>query len=222
MTEITTSGRLYDGAFHTFAERMERLLDYANAVAPSVNKNERLISELVDSLVVLAVTRLQAFFTSLVSLGTPRREREIRKHFRKHGHEKALTCDMPTLVKLVRNRVSFEDGGKRLDNVFRLVLECSVWPSDEVRDVVLELALLRNLIIHGGGQDWSQDGVAVAAYASQFKRADVLSVRRYGELATYSIDHRKALLFLRDAIRAVVVEQVKYLEERLTQGRHSP
>jgi hypothetical protein len=64
------------------------------------------------------------------------------------------------------------------NRVFRLILRCSVWPSNEVRDVVLDLALLRNLIVHNSRQDWSQDGVMPAAYAAQFRGADVLSARR--------------------------------------------
>ena len=42
----------------------------------------------------------------------------------------------------------------------------------------------------------------------------MLSVRRYGEFAVYSVDHYKALLFVREATLGVV-EQLKYLEQRL-------
>jgi hypothetical protein len=71
---------------------MVRLLDYANAVAPSLKAQPRLLPELSDSLVVLAVTRLDAFFRSLVSLGARAREQQIRKHFQKHGSKDARTC----------------------------------------------------------------------------------------------------------------------------------
>lgn len=203
-----------ESAFHTIQNRMVRLLNYATVVAPSVVDKPDLLPELADSVVVLVVSRLDAFFISLVSLGTRHRERTIRKHFCKHGHEQARNCDLPTLVKLVRRRVSFEDAGKRLDNLFRLIFQCSVWPSDDVRDVVLDLVLLRNLIVHSDGSDWSQDGVVAAAYATQFRRADVLSVRRYGEFTVYSVDHYRSLLFVKDATMNVV-EQLKYLEARL-------
>lgn len=193
---------------------MVRLLDFANTVAPSVKGNPQLVSELAESLIVLAVTRLDAFYGSLVSLGVRHREQEIREHFQKQGHENARTCDLPTLVRLVRRRVSFEDGGKRLDNLFRLVFQRSVWPSAGNRDLVLDLVRLRNFIVHSSGQDWSQEGVSPATYASQFKRADVLAIRRYGDLATYSVDHQKALLFLRDGAQAIV-EQTKYLRQHL-------
>jgi hypothetical protein len=196
---------------------MTKLLEYATLVAPLVAEDPKLLPELADSVVVLVVARVDGFFQDMVSLGTRHREGAVRKHFHKHGNAQARSCDLPTLIKLVRNRVSFESGGKRLDSVFRLIFRCSVWPSDEVREVVLDLALLRNLIVHNSGQDWSQDGVTPAAYAAQFRGADVLSTRRYGEFGVYSVDHYKALLFVRKATLCVV-DQLKYLEERIVRG----
>jgi len=201
-------------AFQTIQRRMVQLLEYASVVVPSIREYPHLTPELADSVVVLIVARLEAFFNDLVSLGTRHREDTLRKHFQKNGHKDARTCDLPTLVTLVRGRVSFENGGKRLDNLFLLMFQCSVWPSSDVRDVVLDLVLLRNLIVHNCGIDWSQDSVVPAAYASQFRAADVLSVRRYGEFAVYSVDHYKALLFVKDATLNVV-KQLQYLEQHL-------
>jgi hypothetical protein len=42
----------------------------------------------------------------------------------------------------------------------------------------------------------------------------VLSVRRYGTYAVYSVDPHRALLFVREAMVGLV-EQLKYLEQRL-------
>jgi len=209
-------------AFQAVRRRMTQLLGFATAAAPAVRDRPDLLPELADSVVVLAVTRYESFPAEVVSLGTRHREHAVRKRFAKHGHPEALTCDLRTLVKLVRRRLKFEDSGRRLDNLFNLMFRCSVWPSDDVRDVVLGLILLRNLIVHSGGQDWGQDGVVAAAYAAQFRRADVLSVRKYQDLAVYSVEHFKALLFLRDAVAAIVA-QLKYLEEHVaaaTCGTH--
>jgi hypothetical protein len=203
-----------DSAFHSIQRRMVQLLEYATMAAPLVAQDPKLLPELADSVVVLVVARLDGFFQDMVSLGTRHRERVVRKHFHKHGNERARSCDLPTLIKLVRSRVSFESGGKRLDNLFQVIFQCSVWPSAEVRDVVLDLALLRNFIVHNSGQDWSQEGMTSAAYAAQFRGADVVSTRRYGEFAVYSVDHYKALLFVRNATLCVV-DQLKYLEERI-------
>jgi hypothetical protein len=193
---------------------MTRLLEFATAAAPAVGERVDLLPELADGVVVLAVARLEAFLIELVSLGTRHREDTVRRQFAKQGDSHARNCDLRGLVKLVRRRVSFKDAGRRLDNVFQLIFQCSAWPSDDVRDAVLDLVLLRNLIVHSDGHDWSQDAVVAPAYAAQFKRADVLSVRRYGDLAVYSVDHFKALLFLREAITAVV-SQLTHLEARV-------
>jgi hypothetical protein len=201
-------------AFQSIQHRMVSLIEYASAAAAVLKDDGQLLPELADSVVVLTVSRLDSFFIHIVSLGTRHREQMLRKHFAKHGHPSAMTCDLPTLVKMVRRRVSFEDGGRRLDNLFKLIFNCSVWPSDQARDVVLDLVLLRNFIVHGSGHDWSHDGVVSADYATQFRHADVLTVRRYGGYAVYSVDAYRALMFVRDAM-AGVVEQLKYLEKRL-------
>jgi len=193
---------------------MVQLLEYGTVAAPVVAQDPKLLPELADSIVVLVVARVDGFFQDMVSLGTRHRERAVRRHFHKQGNERTRSCDLPTLIRLVRSRVSFESGGRRLDNLFRLIFRCSVWPSDQVRDVVLDLALLRNLIVHNSGQDWSQDGVMASGYAVQFRGADVLSNRRYGELTVYSVDHYKALLFVRK-VTLCVVDQLKYLEEHI-------
>jgi hypothetical protein len=201
-------------AFQTVQKRMVALLEYATAAAPVIKDDPRLLPELADSVVVLAVSRLDSFFIDVVSLGTRHRERMLRKHFIKHGQKGAQSCDIPALVKMVLRKVSFEDGGRRLDNLFQLIFRCSVWPTDAVRDLVLDLVLLRNFIVHSSGQDWSHDGGVPADYAMQFRRVDLLSVRRYDTYAVYSVDPHRALLFVRDAMLGLV-EQLKYLEQRL-------
>ncbi len=48
---------------------MVALLEYATAVTPALKSDIRLLPELADSVVVLAVSRLDAFFIDVVSLG---------------------------------------------------------------------------------------------------------------------------------------------------------
>jgi hypothetical protein len=205
-------------AFRTVQRRMTALLEFANAATSVVQGNIELIDELSDSVIVLAVSRLEAFFIDVVSLGTRHREAVLRRHFAKHGHASARTCDLPALVTLVRRRFTFEHDGKRLDNLFQLIFRCSVWPTDDARARVLDLVLLRHFIVHSNGQDWSQDGAVVAAYANQFRVADVLEVVRLGKFATYSGNPYKALLFCREALLGVV-EMLKYLEQRIVRDQ---
>ena len=202
-------------AIQTMLQRMTQLLNYATAVAPCVKQNPELMTELSESAVLLMAARLDAFLATLVSLGAQCRERTVRKQLWKDGNEVALSCETPDLVKLVRDRVSYKKGGKRLNNLFHLILGCSVWPSDKVRDDALDLVLLRNMIVHGDGRDWSQDGVRPAEYASQFRRhANLLRVSRYGDLVTYCVDPGEVLPFIKDAALNII-DEIRYLDQRL-------
>jgi hypothetical protein len=159
------NGPSLESAFHTIKRRMAALLEYANVALSAIKDEPTLLAEHADSVIVLAVSRLDWFFQDVVSLGVRHRDHVLRRHFAKHGHKNAMGCDLPTLVKMLRRRVSIKDGGSRLDSIFRLMFRCSVWPTDEIRDTVLDLVLLRNFIVHGSGQDWSHDGSMPADYA---------------------------------------------------------
>lgn len=65
-------------AFQTIQRRMVQLLEYASVVVPSIREYPHLTPELADSVVVLVVARLEAFFNDLVSLGTRHREDTLR------------------------------------------------------------------------------------------------------------------------------------------------
>ncbi len=79
---------------------------------------------------------------------------------------------------------------------------------------LVDLILVRNMIVHASGRDF-RFLAQQAAYAPQFRRADVLNKREYGaEMAVYSLDYYKALLFFQQAV-LVAVEQLKYLESKI-------
>jgi hypothetical protein len=203
-----------DSAFSSFRGQLHQVVDFSNAAAPTVVSDKKLVAQLRDSVIVLAVARLDGFFQAVVSLATRHRESDLRALLVQEGHPQAGSCSLPVLVKLVRRKVSFEKEARRLDGVFHFLFGCSVWPNDEVRELVLDLVLLRNLIVHSDGHDWSEDGVHEAAYASQFRRAVVLDERRDGEFVTYSVNSMKALLFFRTATVAIG-DQLQYLKARL-------
>jgi hypothetical protein len=73
-------------AFQTIQHRMVSLIEYASAAAPALKDDIQLLPELANSVVVLAVSRLDSFFIHVASLGTRHREQMLRKHFAKHGH----------------------------------------------------------------------------------------------------------------------------------------
>lgn len=202
------------GAFDDTLKKMIALLEYATVAAPSLSSDVRVLEVLSDSVVVLAVARLEGFFVHVVSLGARHKEPTLRAHFIEHNHPEASSCNLPALIKLARRRVKFDKGAKRLANLFQLMFKCDLWPSGEVRDTVLDLVLLRNMLVHNDGADVSHEGEITADYATQFRRADVLTVRRFGTLAVYRVDRYRALMFVREALSAVI-EQLRFLEKAL-------
>lgn len=93
-----------DVAFQELENKLVQVLEYATAVAPLASEKAEVLSSLAESLVVLVVVRIDEFFKSLVSLGARHKEQVVRAHFRKQDVPHAGTCDLPTLMKLVRGR----------------------------------------------------------------------------------------------------------------------
>jgi hypothetical protein len=200
--------------FHTVQRQTVQLIDFARLVVPIVKDNPKYAQELSDSLVVLVVVRLEAFYSALLSHGARHREGAVRRHLAKNGHPDAKACIFPHLVRLVRTQVSFKKEGAKLDRLCRVMFGQPLWVSDEARDVILDLILLRNLIVHNAGGDWSQDDVMEATYGTQFRVCDALRVSRYGEFVVYNVDHYKSLQFMQTAILSIVKE-LQYLEEHV-------
>ena len=102
-----------------------------------------------------------------------------------------------------------------MSRIFDALFGCSPWPSAEVRDVILDLVTVRNMIVHQGAAEVGDEGVG--PYAHQFRRADLFNVRHYGEFSIHEIDPLKALLFYRDALPQMQA-QAHILSEKLVKS----
>lgn len=200
--------------FQTVQRQTVQLLQFARLVVPIVQENPKYAQELSDSLVVLVVVRLEAFYTNLLSHGARHREGAVRKHLVKNGYPDAKACILPQLVRLVRSQVSFKKEGAKIDRLCRLMFQQPLWVSADVRDVILDLVLLRNLVVHNAGGEWSQDEVIEATYGTQFRTCEVLTVKRYGEFVVYNVDYFKSLQFMQKAVLSIV-EELRYLNEHV-------
>jgi hypothetical protein len=200
-------------------QRLQEAISYMQAVTPCIAGKPALLRVFVDSSIVLAVAQLEAFLRSLVGTAAHVRHAALRKHLARNAsrHEQAQvrTCDLQQLVRLAGRRVSFENQGKAIDRLFAVLFGCSPWPSHDQRDVVVDMAMVRNMIVHHGGTDVGLGDVG--QYARQVRRSDVLTVRRYGDLAVYEVDSPKALLLYRDAMQALVA-QTYHLREQLVKS----
>jgi len=206
-------------ALDGYNSRLREMAEYNTAVLPYIAERRAGLRVLVEASIVLSVAYLDDFLKALVGTAAPHREKALRRYLTKNGSDEAKrqarTCDLLTLVKIAKSRLSFQKGGASIDGIFRAEFGFSPWPSEEVRDVILDLSLVRNMIIHAGS---AEVGVGdVGQYARQIRSADVFTVSRYDELVIHRVDPFKALKFHHAAL-TVLVTQVDYLRKQLVES----
>jgi hypothetical protein len=191
--------------FSIYEMRLGSVTAYVRAVTPIIAVESASLGIFLEGSLLLIVADLEHFLKGLVGSAARNKESALRRHLAKNADEAAQTrirrSDIFALVQLAKSRVSFERNAAPLDGIFRAMFDCVVWPSEEVRKVLLDLYLVRNMIAHTGGADVGIGGEG--GYAKQLRRADVFVVRSYGEFSAYHLDPLKALLFFQDALVAV-------------------
>src|SRR2546422_4729447 len=127
--------------------QLARLADYLNAVSPCVEKQPQAFPLFVESLTITAVALHEHFLAALVAGAAHHRDATLRKYFADDGneHEKkvALDCDLGTIIRLAKRRISFQKGGARIVRLFSVLFEMPPWPSEETHHTILDLVLLR-------------------------------------------------------------------------------
>jgi hypothetical protein len=159
--------------------------------------------------VVLTVAIFEEFLKSVLSFSCHKREAALRGHFAALGNPAeratAATCDRPTLVRMVRRRVSFRQDAQQLRRVFDVAFGFSPWPSPDAATLILDLVRLRQVIVHEGGR-------LSAESAAQFATAGVIDQTEYQDLVTHRLNQNGALLLWGNATNALI-EQAKYFRE---------
>lgn len=204
------SGPFLETAFFGYNTRFAGLESYTKAVVGYVlqlplAERERACGVFAQGSIVLAIAYLEDFLQGLIGMATRPREKALRRYLAKDGtpdhRAKVTACSIPELVKFAKARISFRQG-KRIESIYQAVFACSPWPSDDVRDLIMELARVRHVIVHSGSADVGIEDVG--PYVSQLRRAaDVFNVRTYGEFTTYTFNAEAALRFFMTALMAM-------------------
>jgi len=130
--------------------------------------------------------------------------------------KRVKSYDLRELVRRAKSTLSLSKGeGASVSKMLDALFGCSAWPSDAVRDGILDLVTVRNMIVHQGDAEVGDSGVA--GYAGQFRRADLFKVRHYGEFSIHEIDSMKALLFYGEVLPNLQA-QAEHLRERLVKS----
>jgi hypothetical protein len=205
-----------EGPFRSFEQRLGAMKDYMYAMMPGVRQQPAALSVFVHSCVVLTTAQYGEFLRALVGTAAGHREEALRRHVVKTAPpERRLEVkhlDRVSLVREAKNRLSFKNGGRRIAALFQATFGCVPWPSDEVRDLLSDLVVIRNMIVHEGS---GEVGIGhVGLYAGQLRRADVFNVSRYDDWSVNHLDPMKTLRFFTQAVGAIATS-FHHLEERL-------
>jgi hypothetical protein len=198
-------------AFYGFDTRIGDLTFYTKAVTDSVlqlplDQRERAGRVFAEGIIVLAIAHLEDFLQGVVGMAARPREKALRRFLAKDGtpeyRAKLKECAIPELVKLAKKRITFKQG-KGIEALYRAVFGCSPWPpDDDTREVLMDLARVRHVIVHNGSADVGIEDVG--PYVSQLRlAADVFNVRTYGEFTTYTLKAIEALRFYMRALLAM-------------------
>jgi hypothetical protein len=194
--------------------QLARLADYLTAISPCIETQPAAFPLFAESLTITTVALHEHFLASLVAGAAHHCQPVLREYFVKagNGNERKIAahCDLKTLIRLAKRRLSFKQGGARIAKMFELLFGISPWPSDEVHHAILDLILLRNIFVHEGA-------AVLGEHAEQAYRPGLFSTRKYADLPTiYHVEHLPVLLLLRDALVGMKA-QAEYLRQRLSE-----
>ena len=194
--------------------QLARLADYLNAISPCVEKRPQALPLFVESLTITAVALHEHFLASLVAGATHHRHAALRKYLAEEGNDNekkiARDCDLGTIIRFARRRLSFRKGGARMATLFELLFGLSPWPSEDVHHKIVDLVLVRNIFVHEGASVLGEHG-------EQAHRPGLFSTKKYGDLPTiYHVEHLQVLVLLHDAFVAMK-SQADYLRQRLSE-----
>jgi len=60
-------------------------------------------------------------------------------------------CNLGTLVKHAKSEISFKDEAKKIERIFNHLYSISPFPDKNTKEIILDMVLVRNIIIHEGG-----------------------------------------------------------------------
>jgi hypothetical protein len=207
-------------AFGVYLERLSQLKAYCAAVIPFVlsqptSEREKARYSFTESAVVLAIAYLEDFLRSLVGMAARSREKSLRKHLLQGASDSQrrliLQSDIYQLSKRARDRITFKQGA-RIDAVFDALFGCSAWPSTEAKDMIMSLALVRQLVVHMGSADVGIG--AEGSYAQRLRDQGIFRTTTYGDWSVHTLAPEPTLVLFNKTMGALV-EQFVYLKARV-------
>lgn len=148
----------YSACFNRFSFQLKKMGKYVSKIFPTIEKtNDDDITQFgLESILIRIPSFLEEFFGCIILIATGRKEKLMREYFLVNGSDKAKQdikkgCNLGTLVKHAKSEISFKDEAKKIERIFNHLYSISPFPDKTTKDIILDMVLVRNIIIHEGG-----------------------------------------------------------------------
>jgi hypothetical protein len=196
-------------------EYLAAVLDYCRTIGPAVAEKRGAIEVFIQSLVTLLVARHEWFLGMILAAGVRENPDRWQSYLvvqaKPEDRDRVRAYDLRTLIQQAKRTTSLKKRGASFERAFRQIFGFSPWPSEEARQVILDLNLLRQLFVHHNAATLGDD------YYSQFSRKQLLNTRKYGgnPSAAHSADYRDCLTFLPEAVMMLEKQRLYFRAEML-------
>ena len=148
----------YDGCFNRFSFQINKMGKYVSITIPIVEKlkDEDIMQFALEYILLRIVSFIEEFLGCIILIGGCWQEALLRSYFLDFGSDKAKTdvqggCNLGSLIHYAKSEISFKNNAKKIERIFRHLFGLSPFPDQKTKDIILDMVLVRNIIIHEGG-----------------------------------------------------------------------
>jgi len=154
-------------------------------------KDKTIIQFAFESLAVRIIGFLEEYLWCLVTIATVHQEKLVRKYFTEFGNfdvqrQVQSHCNLGMLTNFAKSQVSFKEKAKKLKRIFDHLFSFLPFPDKKTENLILDLVLVRNIILHAGGwpNEYHADqiinlGIIVASREIDLKKDNSKPIKFY-------------------------------------------
>lgn len=146
----------YSACFNRFAFHLDKTVKYVSKVFPKIENTNDMMQFGLENILIRISSFLEEFLGCIILIATGRNEKLVRNYFQVNGSDQVKQdikkgCNLGTLVKHSKSEISFKDEAKKIERIFNHLYSMSPFPDKNTKDMILDMVLVRNIIIHEGG-----------------------------------------------------------------------
>jgi len=148
----------YDACFNRFSFQITKMGKYVSITIPIVEKlkDKDIMQFALEYILIRIISFIEEFLGCIILIGGCWQEALLRSYFLTHGSDKVKTdvqggCNLGSLIHYAKSEISFKENAKKIERIFQHLFGLSPFPDQKTKDIILDMILVRNVIIHEGG-----------------------------------------------------------------------